>query len=489
MSANLTDQAIELLVTRRWPMLPSTGAQKKPCVRWKGFQEQLPTVDQLHQWGRKFNPDRWGLVTGRLAGIVVVDFDGDAGRALMQKWGISPHVRTGSGGCHWYVQHPGWRVPTLNAKTGKRSWPWPGLDIRGDGGFAVLLGRNKNGSYEQLRELVPDPFDALPEAVRTYLCNHGENETAPPQPVRSHPRKTGGGDWVDSEILIRKALEMAPSSGRNNAGIWLACQLRDNGYSIDDAEVPMRDYRSRVPSTNAQGQREPYSVVEMMSSLRQAYSRPAREPWAQGRQRPHDGTYPAAVPSEEKGRRDDDAPSRENAPHVGDADGSESIGIYVGYTGNPQVGYTGIPLSRKSYARVPREVYADSRLEARDIRIYCVLAAGCWQGSVANIGKRRIAKEARCAECKVSESLKRLETAGHIQRQPGQIRGQRARYVLLSLVFGQKQRAGVDEVALGPNGPRLVSVRKEQGTASTLTSFPKRQKDQKKSYSGTGHSA
>jgi hypothetical protein len=30
----------------------------------------------------------------------------------------------------------------LNAKTSKRTWPWKGLDIRGDGGFAVLLGRN-----------------------------------------------------------------------------------------------------------------------------------------------------------------------------------------------------------------------------------------------------------------------------------------------------------------------------------------------------------
>ena len=98
-------------------MIPSTGSEKKPCVGWKVFQHQLPTVDQLRQWNRKFSPARWGLVTGRLAGVVVVDFDGDQGRNLMQKWGINPHVRTGSGGFHWYGLHPGWRVPTLNAKS------------------------------------------------------------------------------------------------------------------------------------------------------------------------------------------------------------------------------------------------------------------------------------------------------------------------------------------------------------------------------------
>src|ERR1035438_4916908 len=77
-SMSLPDQAIELLVKRRWPMLPSTGAQKKPCVGWKDFQDQPPTVEQLRWWERKFRPERWGLVTGKLSGVVVVDFDGES---------------------------------------------------------------------------------------------------------------------------------------------------------------------------------------------------------------------------------------------------------------------------------------------------------------------------------------------------------------------------------------------------------------------------
>jgi hypothetical protein len=73
MAVNLTDQAIKLLVEKRWPMLPSAGPSKGPCVAWKEFQERLPTPEQLREWGRRFTVKRWGLVTGKLSGIVVLD--------------------------------------------------------------------------------------------------------------------------------------------------------------------------------------------------------------------------------------------------------------------------------------------------------------------------------------------------------------------------------------------------------------------------------
>jgi hypothetical protein len=40
------------------------------------------------------------------------------------------------------------------------------LDIRGDGGFAVVLGQNSNARYVLLRKLYPEPFDVLPDEVR-----------------------------------------------------------------------------------------------------------------------------------------------------------------------------------------------------------------------------------------------------------------------------------------------------------------------------------
>ena len=66
----LIDQAVKLLVERGWPMLPSKGANKGPCVKWAEYQERLPTVEQLRRWERELKPTRWGIVTGRLAGDV-----------------------------------------------------------------------------------------------------------------------------------------------------------------------------------------------------------------------------------------------------------------------------------------------------------------------------------------------------------------------------------------------------------------------------------
>ena len=161
---------LDLVITfvkRGWPMLPCCARRKSPCVPWKAFQRRNPTDEEIREWDRKFRPTGWGVVTGRLAGIVVADFDGDDGTNLLGKWGLVPHVRTGSGGFHVYFQHPGWDVPTLNARSGKGSWPWPGLDIRGDGGFAMLLGRNDKGPYVHLRELVPEDSNLCQRSCET----------------------------------------------------------------------------------------------------------------------------------------------------------------------------------------------------------------------------------------------------------------------------------------------------------------------------------
>ena len=465
MSRTLTDQAVRLLLERGWPILPSAGTRKTPCIRWKEFQERLPTEAELRGWDGNFRPSRWGLVTGKLSGVVVLDFDGENGVKLMRMWRIVPHIQTGSGGFHSYVQHPGWRVPTLNAKTSKKSWPWPGVDVRGDGGFAVLLGCNQKGPYSLLRELVPEQWDSLPQQLRQFLFDNSQDNRAPQSSLRTSGRMQSG-RHLPSDRLVRDALEIATRDGRNNAGFWLACQLRDNGYDSSEAESAMREFRSRAGAFNTKGVREAYSAREMLASLRQAYAHPAREPWKKSN--PHSECVRAGAASTKMSREGAAATDQKKARHLHlHADGSESISLYVVHTGEPLVGHTGEPLPQKeSYSRVPREVSEDRRLKHRDRSVYAALASACFQGNVLSVGKRRIAVLACCAERLVVESLKRLEAAGHIQKAPGWCRGQRQTYILLSGVFGKKQRADLQETAVGPNGGlRLVTARKDQGTS------------------------
>lgn len=74
------------------------------------------------------------------------------------------------------------------------------------------------------------------------------------------------------ETLLNHATHRAPEHGRNDTGLWLACQLRDEGYSKSEAETVMVEYASQV-SGNAP---EPYTVQEALATLNSAFSRSAR---------------------------------------------------------------------------------------------------------------------------------------------------------------------------------------------------------------------
>jgi hypothetical protein len=88
-----------------------------------------------------------------------------------------------------------------------------------------------------------------------------------------------------------------------------------------------------------------------------------------------------------------------------------------------------------------------------------MLAGAVWQGSTAKIGTRLIAKSIHASRRLVIGSLRRLAARGHIQKTTRR-RGERELYVLTSMVFGQKQRAGIEEVISSPSRtPRLASVR------------------------------
>jgi len=88
-----------------------------------------------------------------------------------------------------------------------------------------------------------------------------------------------------------------------------------------------------------------------------------------------------------------------------------------------------------------------------------MLAGAVWQGSTARMGTRLLAAYTGAARRLVVESLRRLETRGHLQKAAGR-RGQRPIYVLTSPVFGQKQSAGIEEIIGSPSRAlRLASVR------------------------------
>lgn len=324
--------AAQLYLARGWSIFPvSAGGtyDKKPHLAlfetghtrqdgartrhsWAPLQTERPTPEQLRTWLENPAGKGLALVTGELSDVIALDFDGEEGRRLVEKLGLRPHVLTGSGGYHVYFRHPGHPVQTLNGKAkdelGAR---WKGLDIRGDGGYVILPpSRNNSGPYKQLRSFDElEEVSILPRDLAEFL---GLIRVERPAPVAMAARAAAGplvgvesGDRASSDYKLRQALEeQAPVVGRNNAGMWLACQLRDNGYSQSEAQQVMEVYAQQVPGTNMKGQAEPYPREEAYGTLRSAYSKPARDPsrapantGRPGASLPADSEVRAAAPS------------------------------------------------------------------------------------------------------------------------------------------------------------------------------------------------
>jgi hypothetical protein len=103
-----------------------------------------------------------------------------------------------------------------------------------------------------------------------------EEDARPRAPREAVPPDCRGS--VQATYLLWRALaRVAPGrpNGRNDTGLWLACQLRDNGCTESQAAAVMCSYASRVPLGP-----HPYTEDEALATLASAYLRPRREPWS-----------------------------------------------------------------------------------------------------------------------------------------------------------------------------------------------------------------
>jgi hypothetical protein len=271
---------IEMALRLGFAILP-VGPDKRSLVAWKEYQLTAPSLQQVMTWEEQFNPAAWAIITGAISGVVVLDFDGERGNATMAALGLHPHVRTGSGGHHVYFVHRGWHVQTVNGKAKRElGVRFPGLDIRADGGYAIFAGRSSSGEYVWLRDMTPDPLQLLPDEVREALGLLVPPLPPPQDAFGDNGSSSSHARSVWSGRILELALHRVPDHGRNNAGFWLACQLRDNGYSSGEAETALSEYVTRVPVVNTKGAPEPYTTDEAMHSVRQAYAKSPREPWS-----------------------------------------------------------------------------------------------------------------------------------------------------------------------------------------------------------------
>lgn len=114
---------------------------KHPRVRWRAFQQRLPTEQEIVRWWKRYPDSNIALITGAVSGLVVVDVDPRHGGD--ESWSdyvrkhktvqasVGPIALTGGGGAHHFYAAP--PEPIHN-----RANVLPGIDSRGDGGYVIV---------------------------------------------------------------------------------------------------------------------------------------------------------------------------------------------------------------------------------------------------------------------------------------------------------------------------------------------------------------
>ncbi len=137
--------------------IPCHPGTKIPCVKWKPFQTQMPTQEELAAWfqGTRNNI---AIVT---AGMVVFDVDDPAKADLViSQCGDTPHkLRTPSGGIHL-----GFRKRKGSIVMNQVRIKGQPIDIRTDGGLEMIPNsQTEDGAYKWLGEGL-FPISQLPVA-------------------------------------------------------------------------------------------------------------------------------------------------------------------------------------------------------------------------------------------------------------------------------------------------------------------------------------
>lgn len=267
-------------------VVPLLERSKRPALAsWKPYQRRRPESEELVRWFARGDRNL-AVVCGQVSGrpgqsLAVLDFDrpgfetwaAEHAEIVEDTW-LSASGR--EGGRHVWLLVPG---GTPGATFGYG-------EVKAEGGYIVAPPSQHPGGrrYRWLQRggriaAVGDLSILGLETARAQI-GYRTQWQAPNAFCAANQRKQRGGLRVSAtpERLLIMALQRVAYGTRNSMGFWLAVQLRDNGYDRAAATNVMLRYQAAVAGWGEHA----YTVAEALRTLRSAFSRPAREPWAEG---------------------------------------------------------------------------------------------------------------------------------------------------------------------------------------------------------------
>jgi P4 family phage/plasmid primase-like protien len=307
-------------------LIPLKLWDKKPLTKWTQRSGQIHTMADFDRCEAKYMHFGLGLNCGE-SGVLAIDFDirykpshEEAGitREQFNRWLIdnetlrmrlmtddsARHAPVHSateddtavssgvnktpvkvGGRHHFFSNP--------QGLGNTSGTPPQIDTRGVGGYIVLpptvIQRSEaEGSTWHKYTVMSNPnYAVMPDAPQWLVDITHPKKATPPTPDTT-PRQSQAQTLVlanitttphstatsfDAQIAYDRAVVDSGTKGRNNAGLWLACQLRDGGLGYNNALQIMQRYQEHVTSPS-----DPYTIEEAVATCDSTYKRPKREP-------------------------------------------------------------------------------------------------------------------------------------------------------------------------------------------------------------------
>jgi hypothetical protein len=164
--SDLRDYIIAAL-ERGWQVIPLKAGKKEPNLpKGHSFLTEAPSKTQYKKWAEYAKFGNYGIVTGQMSGITIVDVDYPEGFLILDQLGIdingieTPQVLSPNG-IHLYFKYTP-RVRTGVGIMGK------GIDIRNNGAYVVGPGSVVDGQLYVWSEVYgPDtPLANVPEWVQ-----------------------------------------------------------------------------------------------------------------------------------------------------------------------------------------------------------------------------------------------------------------------------------------------------------------------------------
>jgi P4 family phage/plasmid primase-like protien len=228
-------------------VIPVEPSGKKPLAEWKTFMNERADADTVARWAA--NDSNVGIITGKVSGVVVLDFDDARAETEAKRRGLPETVTAKtSRGRHYFFNYPD------RAIRKPKGFP-SGMDVQSDHKFVVAPGSLHPSGTVYEWENDPDifPLADLPDwllepaempAPGAVERDPEDDEVIPTPKLLDELRDALSAiDADERELWIRMGMALKTLPDEKGKSLWIDWSKKSKKYDAADAERVWESFR------------------------------------------------------------------------------------------------------------------------------------------------------------------------------------------------------------------------------------------------------